>query len=109
MPRVRQAAARTARRGVLSRTCRPGATAIVYDAPTDDEWIDEADEGLDDTTSDVLVCPSCRRPVHEETQQCPHCGDWITPVYPTSPVRRFVWVAVVMLLVFALAGFTLWL
>ena len=51
---------------------------MVHDDLLDEEWID--DEGDDE--DDLLLCPSCRASVHEDTQQCPHCGDWITPIYP---------------------------
>jgi hypothetical protein len=64
----------------------------------DEEWVDD-DEASGD---DLLVCPSCRGPVHEDTQQCPHCGDWITPVWPVRRSMRAVWILVVLLLVSSL-------
>lgn len=57
-----------------------------YDEP-DDDWIE--DEAVDDPKAELLVCPSCRRGVHEDSQQCPHCGDWITPVYPGGRARKW--------------------
>ncbi|MEK6798881.1 MAG: hypothetical protein AABZ12_07955 [Planctomycetota bacterium] len=48
---------------------------------------------------DMLLCPSCRRQVHEDTQQCPHCGDWITPVSDEHPLRRWLMVAIAVLLI----------
>lgn len=73
--------------------------------------IDEVD-GYSDDSDDVLVadmaCPSCRRPVTVETQKCPHCGDWITPVYPSSGrSRRWVFVVAVILMLLAMARFIL--
>lgn len=63
----------------------------------DDDSIDEeADEG-----DDLLQCPSCRRDVHEETQQCPHCGDWIEPVYAGETRKKRVWIAAAALLIVA--------
>ena len=65
----------------------------------EDEWVEDADND-EESSQDLLVCPSCHHPVHEETQQCPHCGDWITPVWPRHPFRR----VAVILLVVILAG-----
>lgn len=62
------------------------------------EWVDD---DADDTADDLLVCPSCRADVHEDTQQCPHCGDWITPVYPNEHRWRRVWIVAVILLLLA--------
>ena len=76
---------------------------MVYDAEPDDEWIE--DEG--DPEDDVLACPSCRATVHEDTQQCPHCGDWITPVDPQHRSRRLVAVVVALLLILALIMLTI--
>ena len=55
-----------------------GQVKVIYDDYDEDEWAHDEDEGEDD----LLVCPSCSQAVHEDTQQCPHCGDWIIPVYP---------------------------
>lgn len=73
---------------------------MTYDDYDAEEWIDEAEAETLDGEDDLLVCPSCREFVHEETQQCPHCGDWIVPVYPTNAGKRFVWtIAVILVLV----------
>ena len=66
-----------------------------YDDDSGEEWIE--DEGEDSDEADLLLCPSCRRLVHEDTQQCPSCGDWITPVYPSGGARHWVWVVAVEL------------
>ncbi len=72
-----------------------------YDDYPDEEWVE--DEGSDDE-DDTLMCPLCREEVHEDTQQCPHCGDWITPVYPGREWRKAVWtIAVVMIIISFLA------
>ncbi len=67
---------------------------------TDEEWIE--DEGGPDSEDDLLACPSCRGAVHEDTQQCPHCGDWITPVWPQERSKRLVWLVAALLVVVAL-------
>jgi hypothetical protein len=71
----------------------------MYDDDFDDEeWVDDVDDG----ESECLVCPSCRAEVHEDTQQCPHCGDWITPVYPERPLKGWVWKIAAILAILAM-------
>ncbi len=53
---------------------------MALDDYADEEWVDDDDADGDE----LLSCPSCRESVHEDTQQCPHCGDWIVPAYPKS-------------------------
>jgi len=65
----------------------------------DEEWVDE-----DESSDELLVCPSCRRDVHEDTQQCPHCGDWITPEYPRGSTKRWVYAVVAILLILLFSG-----
>ncbi len=74
-----------------------------WDDDADEEWVE--DEGADDSSAELLACPSCGRPVHEDTQQCPHCGDWIIPVYSQSRGRRLLWIAAVVLMIFGLVMF----
>lgn len=65
------------------------------------EWEDEEEEGVEeeegDSDADLLTCPTCRGKVHEETQQCPHCGDWIMPVDESGAIKRVVWIAAAIL------------
>ncbi len=58
----------------------------------DEEWVEDDDSG-----DDLLVCPSCRAAVHEDTQRCPQCGDWITPVYPATRWKRLGWTVAAVL------------
>ena len=74
--------------------------------PEDDFDADlEADD--DDSDEDLLWCPECHARVHEETQQCPHCGDWITPVHAPTPGRKALYLAMVVLIVIALLAMVL--
>jgi hypothetical protein len=50
----------------------------------DAEWDEEGWEGTgrdresdeeDDTT---IPCPCCRREIHEDSPQCPHCGQYLS-------------------------------
>lgn len=60
----------------------------------DDDWIEE-----DDDEDDLLICPNCRSEVHEDTQQCPHCGDWIIPIYPSETSKKMIWIIAVVLMI----------
>ena len=64
----------------------------------DEEWIE--DEGDEDEC--VLACPACHAAVHEDTQKCPNCGDWIVPVYPHGRAKRIFVVGTTLLLIAAL-------
>lgn len=82
---------------------------IISEMPWDDDIHDEAceDEVVDeedDSEAEMLACPVCRKPVHEDAQQCPHCGDWIIPVDPRESSRRWIWAVAAGLVI---AGFVL--
>jgi len=68
-----------------------------YDEYPEEEWV--ADDG--NPEDDVLLCPSCKESVHEDTQQCPHCGDWIIPVWPRQQAKRMIWVIAAGLVILA--------
>ena len=68
---------------------------IEFEDYADEEWVNDEDDSGDD----LLACPACRQPVHEDTQQCPHCGDWITPVDTRGLWRRAAWVVAVVLVI----------
>lgn len=78
--------------------------------PSTDDWDDRDDEGVDDddvgddltSDGDLLACPSCRRAVHEDTQRCPHCGDWIVPVEAGGHGKRLLLIVTAILLILAM-------
>ncbi len=74
---------------------------MTYDDYADEEWVDDEDADADADEDDLLECPSCHTAVHEDTQQCPHCGEWIVPVYPAASRKRWILFAVVLALVVA--------
>ncbi len=61
-----------------------------------DAWDDEEDggQGDDDTT---IPCPYCRRPIYEDSQRCPHCGNYISE--EDAPAARKPWWIIVGALV----------
>jgi predicted nucleic acid-binding Zn ribbon protein len=74
-----------------------------HDNDADEEWVD--DDG--DPDDEELMCPSCGASVHEDTQQCPHCGDWITPVWPRSHGKQWLWILAAVLAIAGLLAITL--
>ncbi len=68
----------------------------------DREWPDRADCTPEDAEPDEVSCPHCRNLIYEETEQCPHCGEWV--VKPRFS-RGAAWglVAVLVLLAFLLS------
>lgn len=62
----------------------------------DDDLFDD-DDGVDDY--DTVPCPSCGRPVADEAEWCPHCGDWIVDQVSTLSRHRRVLLAVIVLAV----------
>ena len=80
---------------------------MTYDSDFIDDDFSDDDLG-DDSESEALPCPSCHQLVYEDTEQCPHCGDWITPL--AAHARKPVWirvagfVALAAFLTLALAG-----
>ena len=76
-----------------------------YDDHADEEWVDDDDSDDDD---DLLICPSCKAPVYEETQQCPACGDWIIPVWPGQQRKKTIWLVAVGLIILSFLMMTIW-
>jgi len=64
-------------------------------------------QDLDSRDDDLpeMMCPACGGDVTEDTQKCPHCGDWITAVEARegSSLRSRRWVLVVAVLLMLLA------
>jgi predicted nucleic acid-binding Zn ribbon protein len=54
----------------------------------DEDASDDEDgrEGDEDTT---IPCPYCRRPIYEDSQRCPHCGNYISE--EDAPAARKPW------------------
>jgi len=42
--------------------------------------VDEDDWGNagDDDEEPTIPCPHCKRQIHEESQRCPYCGDYLS-------------------------------
>lgn len=72
----------------------------------DDDRDDPLPEDVDDADGDddpaMMACPNCRKAVVEDAQQCPHCGDWITPVERRGGKRMVTVLAILVMLGLAL-------
>ena len=60
------------------------------DEDLDDEEYPQPDE--DDDGDDTVPCPHCRKPVYEDAELCPHCGNYLSR--EDSPGRPPVWLLV---------------
>jgi hypothetical protein len=52
----------------------------------------------DDDEEPTIPCPHCRRPIHEESQRCPYCGNYISEE-DIAPGRKPWWIIIGALLV----------
>ena len=77
-----------------------GVLVVTFDND-EDEWREEYDEFEDDRT-EALPCPSCGAEVYEETQRCPHCGDWIVPHAAHARRKRGLWIVAAVLALIAI-------
>jgi hypothetical protein len=67
--------------------------------PYDDAPYDDADERDFDDEEPTIDCPYCGREIHEESQRCPHCENYISAEdAPRS--RKPWWIIVGVLLCF---------
>ena len=52
--------------------------------PSQDEWEDDSeweDEGFEESADDeepCIACPHCQKQIHEDSQQCPYCKNYVT-------------------------------
>lgn len=60
----------------------------------DEEGPDAHDIARAEAMDDTAACPVCNATVHEEAQQCPACGNWITPRVG-SRSQSAVWLVIV--------------
>lgn len=68
----------------------------------DDDSVDEdplaSDQDPDEAgdAKDSIPCPFCKRPIHEDADVCPLCGNFVGGVDVPRRVPRFVWVGVIL-------------
>lgn len=54
----------------------------------EEEWGESEDDG-----DDTIPCPYCRRSIHEDSQRCPHCENYLSE--EDAPAARKPWWIVV--------------
>jgi hypothetical protein len=69
----------------------------------DGDSVDEdplvADQDSDDSADveETIVCPFCKRPLHEDADVCPRCGNFIAGEgAPHQRVPMFIWIGVIL-------------
>jgi hypothetical protein len=83
-----------------------------YDADDDEddelEWNEEPVDPDDHDEDATLPCPHCRLGIHEESERCPFCGSYISPV--DAPTARKPWwiIAGVIACLFVVYGWIVW-
>jgi hypothetical protein len=55
-----------------------------------------------DPEGDLLPCPCCGAMVYDDSERCPHCGDWIMPLASTARGKSRVWILAAVLAIIAL-------
>ena len=74
------------------------------DEDEQDQWTPDTDQDYD-PDGDQLPCPSCGAMVYDDTDRCPHCGDWIMPLAASARSGRTIWIIAAVL---AIIGMLLW-
>jgi hypothetical protein len=60
----------------------------------DEDWEPDAEDGPDETDGgDTVACPYCNLEIHEDSQRCPHCGNYISEEN-APPRRKPTWIVV---------------
>jgi DNA-directed RNA polymerase subunit RPC12/RpoP len=52
----------------------------------EDVWNEDEDAGNGDEKT-TIPCPYCRHPIHDESQRCPYCGEYILEEDAVSPTN----------------------
>lgn len=69
----------------------------------DGDLLDDDDGVFGDPDYGEALCPSCGALIAEETQKCPHCGDWIVPQGEAGKrSRTWFWPIIIVLMILGL-------
>jgi hypothetical protein len=78
---------------------------VAYDDEVDDEaYLDDSEEIGDDDLdvgggdSETVPCPECGKPVYEQADRCPNCGNFIIAGNPTQRQPRWVLVVAILMI-----------
>lgn len=67
-----------------------------------EDWEDPEPDDEDEGEDDLYVCPSCGAAVYEDCEQCPQCGDYITPGSSLRSAGGSRWLVVAVVVMIAL-------
>ena len=67
------------------------------------EWDHDPDDELDDEST--VPCPFCKKPLHEDADICPRCGNFVGAANAPRRVPLIVWIGAALALLSALAWF----
>lgn len=66
---------------------------------------DAGDDASDD--AEAIPCPFCHRPVHEDGDICPHCGNFVGGAGAPRRVPPIVWIGFALAMLGAVTWFVL--
>ncbi len=77
------------------------------DDEANESWSDDANEWTPEEEDDdpTTPCPHCHEPIHVESEQCPHCGQYVSEE-DAPPSRKPWWI--VMRAILCLFAVYLW-
>jgi predicted nucleic acid-binding Zn ribbon protein len=75
---------------------------VIYPDDEDDPGPDDGkDPDENDCTNsvDTEPCPHCHRPIYEQAEVCPHCGNYVSTT--TNSTRKPLWIVIGILIALA--------
>ena len=67
------------------------------DSVDEDPLATDQDPDESDDVEETIVCPFCKRPLHEDAEVCPRCGNFIGgDDGPRQRVPLFIWIGVIL-------------
>jgi predicted nucleic acid-binding Zn ribbon protein len=68
---------------------------------------DADDDFAEGDSADTDPCPVCGKPIYEEAQRCPHCGNYITREEPHGRQPLWIIVGTIALLAAIIVGWVI--
>src|SRR5262245_30197964 len=59
----------------------------------DDDWEEEDSDDFGDDDEPTIACPHCRRQIHEDSQRCPYCEQYLS-AEDSPPSRKPWWIII---------------
>jgi predicted nucleic acid-binding Zn ribbon protein len=82
---------------LLNKVGHDGAQMAREEQPDEpDDWELPDPEDVTDEDDPTYPCPYCRKPIHEESEWCHHCGQYLSEEDQPGRTGWMVWVVVVV-------------